>query len=84
MDLYCLKHELYMADGGECPICKAIKEDKKRPNDLQKANETITKLRGHLQNCVNHLERAKRRTRDGGFDECIEQASRTLYETLIR
>jgi len=44
--------------------------------------EIIERLRGQLQNCVNHLDRAKRRTYGMNLDECIESANRALYETL--
>jgi len=44
--------------------------------------DVIQRLRGQLQNCVNHLERAKRHWPRGGYDECIESANRCLYETL--
>ena len=44
----------------------------------------IDALRGSLQNCVNYLERAKRKSNNGGYDDAIEQANKTLYETLVR
>ena len=47
---------------------------------------TVDKLRGQLQNCVNHLERAKRHsygTQTNSYAQCIESANKTLYETLV-
>ena len=47
----------------------------------------IERLRGQLQNCVNHLERVKRRMRasdETKINACIEYANRVLYETLKR
>lgn len=45
----------------------------------------VERLRGQLQNCVNHLERAKNRA-PGEYGEkyrqCIEGANAALYETL--
>jgi len=52
-------------------------------NDLPRgADETIQRLRGQLQNCVNHLDRAKRRYNSNTYNECIESANKALYETL--
>lgn len=48
------------------------------------AEDVIQRLRGQLQNCVNHLERAKRKGYGGNFDEAIESANRALYETVGR
>lgn len=45
-------------------------------------NKTIDRLRGQLQNCINHLDRAKRKYPTTDYDSCIESANRTLYETL--
>lgn len=45
--------------------------------------DTIDRLRGQLQNCVNHLERAKRQwARTNEYDQCIESANKALYETM--
>lgn len=49
-----------------------------REKELEKV---IDRLRGQLQNCVNHLDRANRRDH-GKYSECIESANRALYETL--
>ena len=38
------------------------------------------RLIGQLENCVNHLDRAKRRYPTDEFDECIESANAALYE----
>ena len=46
---------------------------------------TINRLRGQLQNCVNHLEYAKRRSHGQTLDKyekAIESANKILYETL--
>ena len=62
--------ELYCAHGtftDKCFIC---------------IGEKVDRLRGQLQNCVNHLERAKRRQPQRGYDEVIEAANKALYETL--
>ena len=48
------------------------------------ADETIERLRGQLQNCVTHLERAKRRNGGSDHDAAIESANRALYETMSR
>lgn len=45
--------------------------------------DIIQRLRGQLQNCVSHLERAKRQRSDRAYDAAIESANRALYETLI-
>jgi hypothetical protein len=45
----------------------------------------VDSLRGQLQNCVNHLERAKRRSygqEQRRYEEAIESANKALYETL--
>jgi len=47
--------------------------------------DQIDKLRGHLQNCINHLEMAKRKAygkTQQSYDKCIQQANKALYETL--
>ena len=41
------------------------------------------RLIGQLENCVNHLDRAKRRYPTDEFDECIEPANAALYELSI-
>ena len=53
--------------------------------DLEQKLEALKRendrLRGQLQNCVNHLSRYQRR----GYREaqdCIESANKALYETL--
>jgi len=60
--------------------CQAI--DRPRRVIVKNRDETIDSLRGSLQNCVNLLERAKRRSFSGAYNDAIEQANRTLYETL--
>lgn len=48
-------------------------------------DKIIDRLRGHLQNCVNHLEMAKRNSYGKKYDaynQCIQQANNVLYETL--
>jgi hypothetical protein len=44
--------------------------------------EKEQRLRGQLQNCVNHLERAKRKWPRGDYDAAIDSANKALYETL--
>jgi len=44
--------------------------------------DKIDRLRGQLQNCVNHLERAKRKTSNDQYDDAIESANKALYDTL--
>ena len=47
--------------------------------------DQIDKLRGHLQNCINHLEMAKRKSygkTQQSYDKCTQQANKALYETL--
>ena len=44
----------------------------------------IQRLRGQLQNCVNHLDRAKRKYPTRSYDNCIESANKALYETPIK
>lgn len=49
---------------------------------IQQKDEVINKLRGQLQNCINYLHNAKRNSWSGAnFDEVIDQANKTLYET---
>ena len=57
-------------------------DTKELPSEVE---EILTRLRGQLQNCVNHLDRVKKR---GGrqdeeiIRECVESANKCLYETL--
>jgi len=45
-------------------------------------NAVIKRLRGQLQNCVNHLERANRRWPENEeFEAAIASANKALYET---
>ena len=49
-------------------------------------SEHLNRLRGQLQNCVNHLEGAKRHScgkRQEKYAQAIESANKALYETLI-
>ena len=46
--------------------------------ELEVKNDT---LRGQLENCINYLERAKRRCVGHDFDAAIESANKALYET---
>lgn len=53
-------------------------------SQLADRERVIDRLRGQLQNCVNHLDRAKRITYgEDKFSKCIESANQCLYETLI-
>lgn len=53
---------------------------------LDEERAKTDQLRGQLQNCVNHLSRAKRQQYSGNsdYDDCIESANKALYETLIK
>lgn len=45
----------------------------------------VMRLRGQLQNCVNHLEQAKRNSygkNRQSYEAAIESANKALYETL--
>lgn len=54
-------------------------------NKNTKAEATVKKLRGQLQNCVAHLERAANRNYERDkYKAVIEQANKVLYETLER
>lgn len=68
----------FIAEDPECPVHGAgsVLFDEK--------DEAIQKLRGQLQNCVNHLEGIKRRFPSMGdrVNPCIESANKALYETL--
>lgn len=46
--------------------------------------ETIQRLRGQLQNCVNHIERLKRHhpRETEKLEACVQSANKCLYETL--
>lgn len=62
-----MTRELYCRHGTFTDKCFACK------------GEAIQRLRGQLQNCVNHLDRANRRDE---YDEVIASANKALYETL--
>jgi len=48
-------------------------------------DEIVDRLRGQLQNCICHLEGARRKSYGRtNYDDCIESANRALYETLGR
>lgn len=66
--LFC-NHVSHNQNADNCPVC---------------IDNTIGRLRGQLQNCVNHLERAKRKANNSSYDEVIESANTALYETLNR
>jgi chromosome segregation ATPase len=53
--------------------------------EIEQLNETNTKLRGHLQNCANHLDRIKRRypADENKLNSAIEMANKALNETLF-
>lgn len=43
------------------------------------------RLRGQLQNCINHLDKAKHRhPNDESYSKCIESANKALYETSLQ
>ncbi len=50
-----------------------------------KHERLVMRLRGQLQNCVNHLELLKRhgsRADEEKINTCIDSANKALYETL--
>ena len=55
---------------------------------MSEANEVdgvVMRLRGQLQNCINALEHAKRRSYGNQkevYEKAIESANKALYETL--
>ena len=50
---------------------------------VMRKDQAIDKLRGQLQNCVNHLHNAKRKLGSRyDFDEAIDHANKALYDTL--
>jgi flagellar biosynthesis regulator FlaF len=52
--------------------------NKKKVMLLTEANE---RLRGQLQNCINHLHGARRTSNSDQIDKAIEAANKALYET---
>jgi len=60
----------------------AIVENSTEALYSKQAQLVVDRLRGQLQNCVNHLDRAKRRTYLPELEACIESANKALYETL--
>lgn len=60
-----------------------------KDGELRKAEERerikddwIDRLRGHLQNCVNNLDRANRQYPGGKFDSVIASSNKALYESM--
>ena len=50
---------------------------------VMRKDQAIDKLRGQLQNCVNHLHNAKRKLGSRyDFDEVIDHANKALYDSL--
>ena len=50
---------------------------------VMRKDQEIDKLRGQLQNCVNHLHNAKRKLGSRyDFDEVIDHANKALYDSL--
>jgi len=54
----------------------------KRSCEICDKDKVIERLRGQLQNCVDHLHYFKTRGYDGKVTPVIERANRVLYETL--
>jgi|GEM_PF-3738455 len=56
--------------------------------NCEELEKTIDRLRGQLQNCVDHLHRAKSyfhsQSRGKNIDGAIDSANKTLCETLHR
>ncbi|MCK5020021.1 MAG: hypothetical protein KAS32_23410 [Candidatus Peribacteraceae bacterium] len=73
-------------------ICKhcpgeAEKELFAPPTSLASDNKKIDRLRGQLQNCINHLELLKRHGYANDvrkIDLCVDSANKALYETHLR
>lgn len=63
---------------GCCPNCHVA------DHAGSESEETIQRLRGQLQNCVNHIERLKRHhpRETDKLDACVQSANKCLYETL--
>jgi len=51
---------------------------------IEELEVKVAALTGQLQNCVNHLDRAKRRGYTGNYDECIESANRALSKAALK
>jgi hypothetical protein len=49
---------------------------------IAELSKDVDLLRGHLQNCVNHLEGMQRRFPNRGLQEPITRANNVLYKTL--
>ena len=49
---------------------------------VRELDSKVDRLRGQLQNCVNHLDRAGRKHLSQSYSQCIESANKYLYETL--
>lgn len=78
-DIYsCLIFDTYPENGKKLPQCA---EDSVFVELLE---GIIDRLRGQLQNCVDHLEHAKRRqySRNNPYDKVISDANKALYETF--
>lgn len=66
-------------------MCHAERKCMRPVESVVNSDEVIQRLRGQLQNCVNHLELCKRQTHGKSkksVDDCIESANKALYETL--
>lgn len=69
-----------------CSVCDPEYVMKTMSAEIDRLENQVDRLRGQLQNCVNHLNRAKRSSygkQAKSFDDCMEQANKALYETLI-
>lgn len=73
--------------GTHCNGCNLLCKPSKPPaTSSGSPQDTIDRLRGQLQNCVNHLELLKRHgyaSDVNKIDACIDSANRALYETLV-
>lgn len=84
----CRIHNVKYATYGDCYKCdrEGLPTASSRSPGCSTADETIERLRGQLQNCVNHMDGVKRRfpSLANRLDPAIESANKALYETLSR
>lgn len=72
---------------GPCQNCLKAQRRSSAEAGYLTVDEIIDKLRGQLQNCISHLERAKNRSHGKSreaYRAAIASANKTLYETQDR